>query len=272
MIDVRGKSFQDQLKMFEELNRFIHSGELESYHMKHIFLMEKYAIHLANKLDCQVYREIPEYYQYITLTHDLFKEKSLKKNKRFVEWNGVQVPHDLNWYVRSNLDILELYDLDDYFNTSIQYHSLAAGIFLYKEFNIQSPDILYPVWFHSCPIIPVYLKLNSTIQRMVDIVVLADKLSSNYLRINFLESKVRVDLDQIVFGNDGHELNFTLGLFIARLINMGNSKEEQSRLATEYYHDRLMKINPLIPKKYSISKLGGARLWEKRNSQVLQMP
>ena len=54
----------------------------------------------------------------------------------------------------------------------------------------------------------VYEKLDKKIQTMIDITMLADKLSSNYLRINFRKVDVRIDLDQVVFGLSGNEFNY----------------------------------------------------------------
>lgn len=76
--------------------------------------------------------------------------------------------------------------------------------------------------FHSCPIMSIYSTLNYRTRTMVDIISLSDKLSSNYLRINYKEkNEVSIDLDLAVFGADGKEFNYTLGLLIARLISQG---------------------------------------------------
>lgn len=249
-------------KILLSLNAFIHQGTtLFDYHMNHINTARKYAMIINKKLGGIIDNRKLEY---VTLAHDLFKERSLDESKIFVKWKGHEIPQDTNRYVRLNLNILEEYGLDDYFNTDIQLHPLAAGIFLYKEFGIKDKEILYPVMFHSCPIIPVYETLTPRERLMIDIMVLSDKLSSNYLKINMRNIEVRVDLDQLVFGNNGREFNYTMGLFVARLIGQGKSEEEQSVITTDYYFKRLCESNPFIQDKYSFKDLGGAKLWPKR--------
>lgn len=260
---------KSESKMLLELNDFIHhDNKMYKYHMAHIKLVRRYAILINEKLNTNIDNKK---LSYIALAHDLFKERSLDPKLENVTWKGHQIPQDTTRYVRSNLDILEKYDLDDYFNTSIQYHPLTSALFLIKEFELSDKEILYPIMFHSCPIISVYETLPPKIQTMVDIISLADKLSSNYLRINMRKVPVRIDLDQVVFGPSGREFNYTLGLFIARLISQGKSEEEQSKIATDYYYKRLCEMNPIISKTYSIQKLGGAKQWPPRKSQALMM-
>ena len=264
-IDVRSQ----EEKMLLELNKFTqaHSSQFE-YHMKHIQLAKEYAIVLSRRLGFKINeRKL----MYITYAHDILKEKGLNKKLPNPMWKGkYEIPQDLNAYVRKNLDILELFNLEDYFNTDINLHPLSAGIFLYKNFGIQDPEIIYPVMFHSCPIIEVYETLKPKVRQMVDIIMLADKLSSNYLRINMRKSEVRLDLDLAVFGQYGTELNYTLGLYLARLISMGKSKEKQSKIATEYYFNRLQNMNPLINKAITIKNIGGNKVWPERKSPVLK--
>ena len=264
------KQFIEKSKIILDLNTFIHnSHSLFEYRMLHIKLMAKYALLLNKKLSAKIDCLKLEY---ISLAHDLLKERDSKSNEEFIDWNGYKIPTDNNRYVRTNLNILEQYGLDEYFNTDVQLHALATGVFLIKEMKVEDVEILYPVMFHSCPIIPVYEKLSTRIRGMVDIVMLSDKLSSNYLRINNRDKEVAVDLDQVVFGPSGREFNYTLGLLIARLISQGKSEESQSVLSTEYYHKRLCGMNPLIAKKCSIGKLGENRKWPKRKNQLLQTP
>lgn len=255
--------------MLLELNEFIHGkNSLFEYHLKHITLVKKYALTLNNRLGLNI---SPKKLTYASLAHDLLKERSLHPDKPDFIWKQCTIPQDVNRYVRTNLDVLENFQLDEYFNSSCQFHALAAGIFLYKELNITDPEILYPVMFHSCPIVSVYETLPKKIQHMVDIIMLSDKLSSNYLRINFKGSNVRVDLDQIVFGLDGNELNYSLGLYISRLISQGKSEEEQGIIATEMYYKRLKENNPFMFENYSFKKLGGTRKWPERKSQAFRI-
>lgn len=259
--------FDLESKMLLELNKFIHSeNKMFGYHMKHIQLVRKYAFLLNKKLDAHVpSRKL----SYIALSHDLFKERSLDQSKDDkISWRGHNIPQDTNRYVRTHLDVLEEYGLDEFFNSDIQYHALASGIFLRTEFGITDKEILYPVFFHSCPIISVYEKLSPRLRKIIDITMLSDKLSSNYLRINYKKCEVRIDLDQAVFGSSGKEFNYTLGLFLARLIGQGKSDEKQSNISTEYFYKRLCDSNPIISKNYNIKKLGGNDIWPERRSQV----
>lgn len=259
-------NFDKENQKILQLNKFIHhDNKMYEYHIRHIKLVRKYALIINKLLNAHLDEKK---LSYIALAHDLFKERSLHPNKTII-WEGINIPQDTTRYVRSNLDILEEYGLDDYFNTDVQYHALSAGIFLIKEFNITDKEILYPIFFHSCPVISIYETLPSRTKIMIDIIMLSDKLSSNYLRINFRKVDVRIDLDQVVFGSQGNEFNYTLGLFIARLISQGKSEEEQSKIATEYYFNRVYDMNPIISKDYSIKKLGGAKKWPVRKSQVL---
>lgn len=256
-----------EYKMLIDLNEFItKDSKFHEYHMKHIRLVRRYALLINEKLGNLVpNRKL----SYIALAHDLFKERSLDQSKDgTIIWNGYNVPQDTTRYVRTNLDILEEYGLDEYFNTDIQYHPLSAGIFLAKELGIRDKEILYPIMFHSCPIIPIYETLPKRIQIMTDIIMLSDKLSSNYLRINFKKTEVRIDLDQAVFGSNGMEFSYTLGLFLARLISQGKSTEKQSELSTKYYYNRLCDTNPLISEGINIKSLGGNKLWPERKSQA----
>ena len=195
------------------------------------------------------------------VTHDLLKinwadhlaEHPHDKETETIILDHV-VPIDLNRYVRLNLDTLEFYGLDNLFNTDIQLHSLASGIFLIKEFGIVDSEILYPVFFHSCPILEIYRELDSKLQLMVDIMVLADKLSSARTK-----EKVNFDLETVVFGESKHEFNFTLGVFLARLISQGNSTESHSLEMTRYYWERLVASNPLLHKFQHVPKLKSIR-------------
>jgi len=262
--------FYTQSKLLLNLNKFTQKERLTfNYHMKHIKLACRYALLLNHKLGLPA---DPIKISYAALAHDILKDIGLDPSKDGkVNWNGHNIPQDLNRYVRMNLDILDEFNLSDYFNTDVQLHALAAGIFLYKEFGITDKEILYPVMFHSCPIIDVYKTLDDKIKTSVDIMMLADKLSSNYLRINYRNHLVRVDLDKTVFGENGNEFNYSLGLYIARLIAQGKTPDKQSEITTEYYYKRLKSVNPLVGKNNGIKQLGVNKFWPKRKSKVLKM-
>lgn len=261
--------FYTQPSTLLEMNEFIQQHRITfDYHMHHIKLAREYALLLVGKLDAQI---DPDKMSTIALAHDLFKEHGLQKKKDgTISWNGHNIPQDLNRYVRMNLDALDEFGLSDFFNTDIQLHALAAGLFLRMECGITDPEILYPIFFHSCPIMSIYHTLDPVIKEAVDIMMLADKLSSNYLRINKRRHLVRVDLDKAVFGENGKEFNYSLGLYMARLIAQGKYPDRQSIEATDYYYKRLQEVNPLVSKNNGIKTLGGNKLWPKRDSQVLK--
>jgi HD superfamily phosphohydrolase YqeK len=228
-----------------KLNKLIHSNTRRcKRHLHHIELTAQYASKIADKLLTPINRYK---LKYAALAHDLLKEKEFNKEMNQIDKNGILIPQDLNWYVRSNLSILEEYGLDYYFNTDIQLHALASGIYLHKEIGINDLEILYPVFFHSCPIIPVYETLNPRIQLIIDIMMLSDKLSSN--KINQETKKSPINLEIAVFGESGNEFNYTLGLLLARLISQGKSTEMQSTIATEFYYKRLLATHPYISEK-----------------------
>lgn len=259
-----------EAKMLIDLNKCIHmDSKRYEYHIKHIELVRRYLVLLNKKLDIHVN---PSKLAFIAYSHDLLKERGLDPSTTKT-WKKHEIPQDLNRYIRTHFKILEEFGLEDYFNTDIQQHALAAGIFLYEELGIRDKEILYPVMFHSCPIIDIYQTLPRKVQNITDITILADKLSSNYLRINYKHSEVRVDLDQVVFGSNGKEFNYSLGLFLARVLSQGNSTEKNSQIATDYYYNRLLESNPLLGSKIdSIKKIGGNKIWQPRKSKVIKMP
>lgn len=265
-----GPTTDFEAKMLVDLTKCIHMrSKRYEYHIKHIELVRRYLNILNRKLDLHIN---PSKLTFIAYAHDLLKERGLDPNTT-KSWKSHEIPQDLNRYIRTHLKTLEEFGLEDYFNTDIQQHALAAGIFLYEELGIKDKEILYPVMFHSCPIIDVYKTLSPKIQNIIDITILADKLSSNYLRINYKHSEVRVDLDQVVFGSNGREFNYSLGLFLARVISQGNSNEKNSQLATDYYYNKLSETNPLLGSKIdSIKKIGGNKIWQPRKSKVIKMP
>lgn len=238
------------------------------YQMAHLYMVNEYASHLNRMLDYELDEDV---LSFISFAHDLLKERSLDpKVKGTIVLSKHTIPQDTRLYVRSNIDVLDEFGIGDYFNSSMQYHSLAAGIFTYTELGITDPNILYPIFFHSCPIVSVYETLDPITQRYVDVIMLADKLSSNYLKVHIKGLKAKLDLDLAVFGPDQNELNYTLGLVLARLITHGKNKEEQGMLATKMYHDRLKAMNHTTPSIDAMYKaLGGPHKWPKRQSQVL---
>jgi HD superfamily phosphohydrolase YqeK len=237
--------YRYDINVLTELNKLIHSHTRRcERHLKHIELTASYASKIADRLSVPLDRYK---LKYAALAHDLLKEKEFTKEVNQIDKGGFEIPQDLNWYVRSNLLILEKYGLDYYFNTDIQLHALASGIYLHKHMGITDPEILYPVFFHSCPIIPVYETLNPCTQTTVDIIMISDKLSSN--EINRSSRKSSINLELAVFGENGDEFNYSLGLLLARLIGQGKSTEKQSIMSTDFYYKRLLKTHPYVSGK-----------------------
>jgi hypothetical protein len=247
-----------------KLNKKIRKGsKWQDCHMQHITLVKDYATHINRLLGSPVNRHK---LGLIALTHDVLKENYGEKD---LEVGKHIVPGDLNAYVKSNADLLVNYIPKDFILTcDLSAHAMGAAIFIQKEYDIQDPEIIYPVLFHSLPVIEVYRRLDPKIQTMIDIIMLSDKLSSNWLRINLLDEKVRCDLDQIVFGKNGAEFNYTLGLVIARLIASGKTPDYVSDASTLYYYHRLKETNPLIRMKLNRKVLGEKMKWPKRPSAV----
>lgn len=215
---------------------------LDPYRFNHLRNTASYALKLA--------AHFPELgpgekfkLKFSAMTHDLLKVKNYDKTASQVTIAGKEIECDLNRYVRLNLDELKPFGLDVYFNTDVQLHALASGMFLRSEFGIDDPQILYPIFFHSCPILPVYEQLDEVTRLMVDIMVLSDKLSSGELKPSRASG---VDLSLVVWGESGHEFNFAAGLYLARLISQGNSSEKYSVMMTENYFQRWCRANPII--------------------------
>lgn len=240
-----------KIHLMYEMTKLIHNdSDRAEYQLDHVRLVAKYIIELSAKFKIFLPYDTV---QFIAYGHDLLKDKFFDKKLNTVmlatsDGIMVNIPQNLNWYVRANMDILEKYKLEDYFNSDCQLHALASGIFCDKFFHIHNPKIIYPIIFHSCPIISVYETLSPDIQQIIQIVMLADKLSSNTLKKN-MGRDILCDLQRVVFGKDGREFNFSLGLYMARLIASGNNPGKESAKATSYFYQVLKETNPLLPNK-----------------------
>ena len=115
------------------LNQAIHGKSEEyQYHLHHIHLVKLYA-QIINQHLGNLYSD--EQLRFIACAHDLFKERGFIRG-RSILWNGILIPQDNNRYVRLNIQTLEEFGLADYFNTDIQLHGLASGIFLKNRLHI----------------------------------------------------------------------------------------------------------------------------------------
>lgn len=251
-------------KMLRDLNLSIHSGKSQdvlNYHMNHIELVRKYMIEISKRLNVKLDNNTASVIAY---GHDLLKERGIANEQENLLAPYESVSTDPARYVRTNLEILEKFGMDEYFNSDCQYHALASGIFLNKELGVEDANIVYPVMFHSCPVMDVYDTLPSYTKQLIDITLLSDKLSSNWLRINTQDKEVCIDLDLLVFGETGWEFNYLYGLYVARLIASKKNSGDHSKEATKYYFDRLKQTNPLIDEKV---ELGDKQTWPKRKQR-----
>lgn len=250
-ININKSINREKISMMYELTKLIHGGsERAQYQLDHVRLVSHYFILLSKKLNVSVPYDTV---RFISYGHDLLKDKFFDNKLNTIEvttsaGKTIKIPQNLNWYVRTNLDILEIYKLDDHFNSDCQLHALGSGIFCHKRLHITDPDIIYPILFHSCPIIEVYETLPDKTRILVDIMILADKLSSNKLKKD-MGKNILYDLEKAVFGESGKEFNFTLGVYLARIIGSGNNPGKESIKANEYFYEVLKKSNPLLPKK-----------------------
>jgi HD superfamily phosphohydrolase YqeK len=165
---------------------------------------------------------------------------------------------DVKEYVRKNLDILDPYGLAYYFNTDIDYHALAGGIWLEKTYDIKDPRILYPIFFHTCPAVDVYKTLDEETRLYCDVLALADKMEKNdrKLKKNIEKNKKqkrysKYDLNHILFGASGKEFNMTAALFMIRHLEFKDEESgNEARKAYRYFYDELRKISPFLPEEY----------------------
>lgn len=209
-------------------------------HMQHIKLVKDYATYINKLLGNPVNRHK---LGFAALAHDTLKENYKEKTQVI---DDIFIPGSCEEYVRNNIDIITKYVPYEYLWTNLQFHATGGATFLHKELGITDPEIIYPVLFHSLPVIEVYKNLDPKIQTMIDIMVLSDKLSSNWVRINMMDEEVRCDIDRIVFGPDGNEFNYMLGIYVARLIGSSSEPDYVDDACTLYYWHRLHEQNPLI--------------------------
>lgn len=238
-----------------------------NYHMQHIKLVKEYALILNKRLNAKLNT------QFLTkaaLMHDILKEHGLDKNlEGKVYYNGRYIPQDLKKYISNNEILIEKLKLKDYIG-KVTDHALSGALWVYNELKIKSEDILYPMIFHSCPIMEIYHQLTPKSQTYIDVIMLADKLSSNYLRIQ-MGVEVKVNLEKIVFGESGNEFNYSLGLYTARLIGTSKAEKDHEIKALDFYLDRLKNINPFISKKSHLKLIKEKKLWPKEKSKVLKI-
>ena len=106
---------------------------------------------------------------------------------------------------------------------------------------------------------------------MIDLTVVADKCSSNYLKIQqYVPCNFR--MEDILFGMDGKEFNFSAALFAARLIGSENYSDEFNKDINIFYLHRLNRINPFIMDKVHIKDYGRKKIWERKPSILLRKP
>lgn len=236
------------------------SEELQRYHFDHCEKLMKYGNDIMDRLGIFKYRNELEIVAY---AHDLFKRYSLREND--VEWKGKIIPQNIPKYIDENRFVLDKFGLNMIRSDNFSNHPIAAGIFLYKEFGITDPNIIYPVFFHSCPVISVYEKLDKELRDLIDIIILADKMSANILcRTIGKKWHSKVDMELVLYGETHREFNFTNALLVAKILGQAGSKQELFVEATNYYYKRACRINPALDKNSIL--LGGEKPWKSKKS------
>jgi hypothetical protein len=258
------KLMSEQVRMLIDLDEANQKDSLPfGYHRHHIDLVCEYALIINERLNAKLDKvKLAS----IAYAHDLFKEVGLDIDKEKI-FNGKIIPQDIKKYISENKDVLDEYGMKDYVENYTD-HAVASAIYLIEEYNIKDKDIIYGILFHSCPIIPIYERLDEETKMYVDIITLSDKLSSNYIQLNS-HMKVRCNLEEIVFGKNGNEFNYTLGLFLARMISKGKDKDPINEESLEYYRNRLKSLFPFFP-DMKLKDIGEKRKWEKSKSKVLK--
>jgi len=215
------------------------------YHMWHCFVMEKYMNIIADKYD--KFKFDKELFPLIAWSHDLLKDRESK----------------FSTFYQKNTSNRKRFFLSDSMYNSLSTHAYRSAEFLSNyPFNVIDGKILYSVLFHSIPIIEIMEKiLSADTREYVNITMLCDKLSSNYWRItNGIETWC--DLDKIVFGDNGDELNYNKGLYYTRLLDGMKYKNKYSIQAEEYYRK-------LYDTDINI-KLEEKKIWEKRKNLLFK--
>jgi len=239
--------YEDLLKVLIDTNILLHRHEEEfNYHIIHCYLMESYMNLIADKYD--KYNFDKSLFPIIAFGHDLLKDRENK----------------FSTFYQKNTSNRKRFFLSDSMYNSLSTHAYRSAEFLSNyPFNVTEGKILFPILFHSIPIIDVMIKyLSPATREYINLTMLCDKLSSNYWRITN-GIKTWCDLDKIVFGDNGDELNYNKGLYYARLLNGIKYKNKYSIQAEEYYRK-------LYDPSVNI-KLEEKKLWEKRNNQQLKM-
>ena len=217
-----------------------------NYHMKHCFVMEKYMNIIADKYD--KFKFDKKLFSIITWSHDLLKDRE----------------HKFSTFYQKNTSNRKRFFLSDKMYDSVSTHAYRSAEFLSNyPFNVIDGKILFPILFHSVPIIDIMVKcLSQDTREYINITILADKLSSNYWRIyNNIETPCDLALE--VFGNNFDKFDYFKGIYIARLLDDYKYKNIYSTEATEYYR-KLYDENQYI-------KLGEKKIWEKRKNPLFKM-
>ena len=253
---------REKLIALGEMTREHCSQELKQYHKDHCRKLIEYGNDIFAHLgihDCRWELEL------IAYGHDLFKKYSLDRGE--LELEGIKIPYDTKKYIDENKDVLEKFGLSMIDSENFSKHPTAAGIFLYKELGIEDPALIYPVFFHSCPVVSVYRELDERTRTLVDVVMLADKLSANSLTRDFKKWHKKVNMDLCLYGETGREFNYTNALLTAKILGQAGSKDVISVESVRYYYYRACEQNPALD-KYS-RLLGGKKPWKLKKVETL---
>ena len=253
-------------KILKELNdKWYKDLRSHKYHMAHLELFKRYAFEINSRMGNPFDQED---LSMIAYAHDLFKDDH--KDVQYTN-NGEDIFMTKEVICHKYEKSLEYFGFKKKEKTVLSAHAKCAALFVMncQELEGYNKDILYPIIFHSLPILRLYRDLTAEIQRLIDITVLADKCSSNYLKIQQYVP-VHFRLEDILFGVDGSEFNFSAALFAARLIGSEGYNDEFNKDMNTFYLNRLNKINPFIVDKTTIKEYGRKKIWERKQSILLK--
>jgi len=264
------EAFVEQSEQFMAYQEKILSDK-ENYRIRHARLTVDYTERLMRSFHILVVDDRRKL-SIAARFHDLLKADATlgsgSSQLVFAKMAELGFPTDLKEYIYTNSEYFPTLGVQG-FTENIAEHALALVLHMLVHYDILDREILYPILFHSCPILPTYSKLNQRRQTMIDIITLADKLSSNALRLlgDADGKKAPFNLHLAVFGVDDCEFNFTEGLFLARLLSQGKSQDPYSLVMTQYYFQRLKERSPLWAKTNNIPNLKDLRIKKKDDEE-----
>jgi len=204
--------------------------------------MEVFMNVVSEKID---YKFDKKLFPIIAWSHDLLKDRENSFSKFYQE----------------NKNNIKRFHLTNEMRKALSEHAYRSAEFLSNyPFNITDGKILYSILFHSSPIIEIMNNvLSKDTKEYVNLTILCDKLSSNYLRI-INNEETYFNLVNTLFGENLDEFNYDDGLYlISTFNNIYNNK--YSKEVVEYYKSK---------SKLSITRIEELKLWPR--NEKLQLP